>query len=382
MNSVHGRDLDLNRLRAFVVTAEAGSVTAAASRLHLTQSAVSAALERLTEVVGAPLFARQGRGITLTAPRVPLLPSAARFTYPPPMPKSPSVTSTSFSLDDLRALLGAPDPASVKAIVDEETREEFIALGVQIASRHILSDAPRIYGIACEFLGSASEALLDSIDVSLELVSVGVHLAIELRTLTNKVRKTDDAGEAERSAAERAAATAFTSALGLRTRTVRLLKGIAGRSSDLRKRVDDRTGTAETAEALAQGLEAQATLMRELLTHKKDAIATRAKLYRMTEARAVKLDKAALAVRETAAAADARSVAKVRQLEIDFLDGVNLHVLGEVIHAFEGAHDMNASIPRLVPIATRRLLAKHGGRKSAAGVETAGTEVAAAKTEK
>ncbi len=67
MNPVHGRDLDLNLLRAFVVTAEAGSVTAAAGRLYLTQSAVSAALKRLAEAVGAPLFARSGRGVTLTA---------------------------------------------------------------------------------------------------------------------------------------------------------------------------------------------------------------------------------------------------------------------------------------------------------------------------
>ncbi len=67
MNPVHGRDLDLNLLRAFVVTAEAGSVTAAAAQLYLTQSAVSAALKRLAEAVGAPLFARAGRGITLTA---------------------------------------------------------------------------------------------------------------------------------------------------------------------------------------------------------------------------------------------------------------------------------------------------------------------------
>jgi len=282
------------------------------------------------------------------------------------MPKAPNVVSTSLGLDDLHAKFGAPDAAFVKAIVDEETREEFIALGIQIASRHILSDAPRIYGIAYEFLNSASETQLDNVDLSLELISVGVHLAIELRTLTNKVRQTDDAGEAERSDAEHEAATAFTSGLGLRTRTVRLLKGVAGRGATQRKRVDDRTGTAETAEALAQGLEAQATLMRELLTHKKDALAVRAKLYRMTEARAVKLDEAAQAVRETAKAADARSVARVRQLEIDFLDGVNLHVLGEVIHAFEGAHDMDASIPRLVPIATRRLLAKHGARKGAA----------------
>ncbi|MFO0659793.1 MAG: hypothetical protein U0165_08185 [Polyangiaceae bacterium] len=130
----------------------------------------------------------------------------------------------------------------------------------------ILSDAPRIYGIAYQFLTSASEKQLDGIDISLELISVGVHLAIELRTLTNKSRKSDDAGAAERADAERAASTAFTSALALRTQTVRLLKGIAGRSAELRKRVDERTGTAETAEALAQGLEAQAKLMREFLS--------------------------------------------------------------------------------------------------------------------
>ena len=51
--------------RAFAIyrrAADAGSVTAAADRLYLTQPAVSAALRRLRQAVGAPLFARQGRG--------------------------------------------------------------------------------------------------------------------------------------------------------------------------------------------------------------------------------------------------------------------------------------------------------------------------------
>jgi LysR family transcriptional activator of mexEF-oprN operon len=67
MPTVYGRDLDLNLLRVFAVVAETGSVTAAASRLYLTQPAVSAALRRLTTAVGAPLFVRQGRGLTLTS---------------------------------------------------------------------------------------------------------------------------------------------------------------------------------------------------------------------------------------------------------------------------------------------------------------------------
>jgi LysR family transcriptional activator of mexEF-oprN operon len=67
MNDSYGRDLDLNLLRVFTVVAESGSVTVAASRLYLTQPAVSAALRRLTDAVGAPLFARQGRGLALTS---------------------------------------------------------------------------------------------------------------------------------------------------------------------------------------------------------------------------------------------------------------------------------------------------------------------------
>jgi len=67
MPSVYGRDLDLNLLRVFAVVADTGSVTEAASRLYLTQPAVSAALRRLTTAVGAALFARSGRGLVLTS---------------------------------------------------------------------------------------------------------------------------------------------------------------------------------------------------------------------------------------------------------------------------------------------------------------------------
>jgi LysR family transcriptional activator of mexEF-oprN operon len=66
MNASYGRDLDLNLLRVFVVVADTGSVTGAAQALYLTQPAVSAALRRLKDAVGAPLFLRHGRGLALT----------------------------------------------------------------------------------------------------------------------------------------------------------------------------------------------------------------------------------------------------------------------------------------------------------------------------
>lgn len=53
-------------LRSFVTVAQEGSFTRAATRLNLTQSAVSAHLRRLEEQAGAPLFTRTTRSIALT----------------------------------------------------------------------------------------------------------------------------------------------------------------------------------------------------------------------------------------------------------------------------------------------------------------------------
>lgn len=110
MNESYARDLDLNLLRVFVVVAETGSVTGAASRLYLTQPAVSAALKRLSSAVGAPLFAREGRGLVLTARGKRLLAAAGPH---------------------LRALI---DAALAPEVFDPRTSERTVRLG--------LSDGP------------------------------------------------------------------------------------------------------------------------------------------------------------------------------------------------------------------------------------------------
>ena len=56
------------RLRAYVAVTDTGSVRAAAARLMVTESAVSAALAALTREVGVPLLERHGRGLRLTEP--------------------------------------------------------------------------------------------------------------------------------------------------------------------------------------------------------------------------------------------------------------------------------------------------------------------------
>lgn len=66
MNEFDHFDLDGRALRLFLAVLEEGSVTAAATRLGLTQSAVSHGLGRLRRIVSDPLFVKSGRGIVAT----------------------------------------------------------------------------------------------------------------------------------------------------------------------------------------------------------------------------------------------------------------------------------------------------------------------------
>ncbi|MEQ8514754.1 MAG: LysR family transcriptional regulator [Chromatocurvus sp.] len=70
-------DLDLHNLRAFRAIAETGSFSAAATRLHLSQPAVSKRIALLEDHLGVPLFDRVGRRVLLTEAGTALLPHAA-----------------------------------------------------------------------------------------------------------------------------------------------------------------------------------------------------------------------------------------------------------------------------------------------------------------
>lgn len=60
-------DLDGHLLRLLVAVVDSGSVTGAAQRLGVTQSAVSHLLDKLRAITHDPLFVRSGRGIVATA---------------------------------------------------------------------------------------------------------------------------------------------------------------------------------------------------------------------------------------------------------------------------------------------------------------------------
>jgi DNA-binding transcriptional LysR family regulator len=66
-------------LQTFVAIADGGSFTDAAKRVHRTQSAVSMQIKRLEELLGRPVFVRDGRSVSLTRDGETLLGHARRI---------------------------------------------------------------------------------------------------------------------------------------------------------------------------------------------------------------------------------------------------------------------------------------------------------------
>ncbi len=66
MSKIDYSNLDGKTLRTFLTILEETSVSKAADRLGVTQSAVSHTLAKLRLILGDPLFVRSGQGLTPT----------------------------------------------------------------------------------------------------------------------------------------------------------------------------------------------------------------------------------------------------------------------------------------------------------------------------
>src|SRR5262245_9492798 len=279
----------------------------------------------------------------------------------PSNPSTPQNDPPLHTLQSIASALGPADPELEAALLDGASDADLVAQGRSIASPHIITDEKRLYSLAFDFWQSATPSQKDRLrGFSDELLAVAVAHALKLAGMAAAHEDRAGAADASREARDAAARTAFSAGLTLRDQAAKVLRGVAGQDKSLAAQVDGAVGTAETGAALAKGLNDLAALGHKLLAHKKNAVAKRAKLMRLDAAYVASLEAAATHVSETAEHAGARSGGKaVTQGALDREDGVNILILGHILDMFEAAHDVDPTIPRLVPIATRRLFGKH-----------------------
>ncbi|MFS8067446.1 MAG: hypothetical protein ACMG6S_13880 [Byssovorax sp.] len=272
------------------------------------------------------------------------------------------------TLPSLAKALGPADPDLLAALLEGATEADLVALGQTIATPRLLTDDRRLYSTAYDVYTQATSEQKGRLrGFSLELLGLAVHHAIELEALLAEHEGHATSSEISTASRDASAQAAFKAGITLRDQAKTVLDGVAGKNKPLLAEIDAAVGTAATEEKLAVGLTQLAAIGQRFLGHKKDAVATRAKLMRLDAAYVDALTAAAKAVRGTTLAASARSSGKkATQGSLDKKDGEAFHLLEAIIDAFEKAHDIDPTIPRLVPISMRRHFGKHTRKAPAA----------------
>ena len=128
MSAIDHSDIDGRLLQLLLAVTEERSVTRAAARLDVTQSAVSHQLDRLRAITGDPLFVKSGRGIVPTARAEALAQQARRL------------------LDELRAFAagGSFDPAAFEGTVTVAANDLQRDLLLPLLLRHARIRAPKL----------------------------------------------------------------------------------------------------------------------------------------------------------------------------------------------------------------------------------------------
>ncbi|RZU37204.1 DNA-binding transcriptional LysR family regulator [Streptomyces sp. BK022] len=139
--------IDPRLLRAFVTVAEELHFTRAAVRLHVAQQALSRDVRRLERELGAELFVRTTRQVTLTADGERLLPHARRVLA---------------AQDDLLAAFGTARPL----LVDVNSEGPLTAHRVLLRARELAAGCELLARYERGLTGAAAALLTGRLDVS------------------------------------------------------------------------------------------------------------------------------------------------------------------------------------------------------------------------
>lgn len=262
------------------------------------------------------------------------------------------------TLDQIAAIVGAPDPAVLAALNPPESQDAFRAVGANMATERIGVDLRRILAQAFVFYDRATPEQRRVLrGVSLPFFAVAVDRALALEKLRREFIEAAQRDKEARVGTEAAVSVRFGQALTLRDQADTVLRAAIGTDRAAAERLAVALGTADSDESLALGLERAVAFGEALLADPRTA--PRAAVVGVDAAYLDELRAEAAALRGTAREASGRLTARLAQQgALDTLDGLCLDLLSHLIHAFDAARERDSAIPRLVPQATRRLLGR------------------------
>lgn len=160
--------LDLNLLVTLQVLLEEESVTRAATRLHLSQSALSKSLTRLRKTLGDPLFSRTAHGLKPTAHALQLklqLPQLLQGLYQLSLPPSfePSTSQRKFTFAMLESANETLVPHFIRPIFTQAPQLNLSIFGWSEKSLQDLQMGYIDFGFAARELHPTADARLSNL---------------------------------------------------------------------------------------------------------------------------------------------------------------------------------------------------------------------------
>ena len=156
-------NLDVDLLKTFLAIADTGNFTRAAEEVHKTQSAVSMQMKRLEELIGRPLFVRDGRQSRFTADGERLIEYARRIV------NLNDEAVTAFTKPELTGTLrfGTPDDYADRFLPEILARfsrtHPLVTVNVDCAMSPLLFERARHGELDLALVTACSEIIADEI---------------------------------------------------------------------------------------------------------------------------------------------------------------------------------------------------------------------------
>lgn len=242
---------------------------------------------------------------------------------------------------------------------------DLVERGSKIRSEKILTDLVRIGGMAAEFWTKATPAQKRHLlGFSWPLLQVLVHSGKKLADMLDARDAHADEREANRAAAMAIADETYAQGIDERDRLIVALESVETLVPGLEARIASARATVTDHDSLATSLHALIKLAHELLSTPQSRAARQLAAGGLDATELSTIAAIANKVKSVGEhALGARKQGSISQADIDLQDGTCLAHLERVMRIINRAHQRDASIPRLLPIASRRMFSF--GRKAA-----------------
>ena len=276
-----------------------------------------------------------------------------------------------YTLEELVVRTGPATEEEVFSLIEGYDRNELIDWGADVATSRIDTDTARDYGRGLDFWRVATEDQKDALlGMSDKLLRIAIWAARHGQLLAQAHAQGQSGSAAAQSERRVGAGQLRKQAKARRNQLKALLLTIVAGDAELRSRVDNAYGTASTPATLGKSLRDLVALGRELLQSTNPGIVERRQDSQLNEEVLVRAATMATdATRKGEEAESPQQATEITQGEVDLWDGINLALYEQILDVFEAGRESDATIIRLSPVATRRVLGRQRSRKPKEGTE-------------